>query len=391
MPKPICLLIAQTFPPLLGGSAEVHAALARHATGGIAVLTARQDHRTGRDYPGWAAQDVAQPFEVRRVKMIRPPLGEAALGNRLARRLNQGWAALRLAGAVTAAVIRLRPTTLCVCDDDALPWLPGFARHVLRRRVLVLCHGDDLAARDPAAIRARARGFRAAHMMVAASAHAARRLVVPFGVHSSRIATIPNGVALERFRPMQPDPALRARLGLEGRRIILAPARLVPRKGVDRLIEALPTVLARHPDAALLVVGDGPQRSSLEAMAAGLPVRFAGGVPAADMPAHYALAEIVALPNRAEPGEEDGLPLVILEAMACGRPVLGGRAGGTPEAVQDGETGLLVEGGDAAAIAEALLRLLHDPDLAMRLAASGLTAMYRQGWEDRAAAFLRLC
>ncbi len=388
MPAPRCLLVAQTFPPLLGGSAGVHAALARHAGGAVAVLAARRDHRTGEEYPGWRAADAAQPFPVRRVAMIRPPMGAAAPAGRLRRGLHRHAAALRLALAVTLAVARLRPRTVCVCDEDALPWLPGFARRVLRRRVLVLCHGDDLAAAPGEERRA---ALRAAHRVVAASAHAARRLAGPFGVDPARIATIPNGVALELFQPRAPDPALRARLGLEGRRVLLAPTRLVARKGVDRLIAALPAVLARHPGAALLVVGDGPQRPALEAMAAGLPVRFAGAVPAAAMPAFYALAEIVALPNRAEPGEEDGLPLVILEAQACGRPVLGGRAGGTPEAIADGETGLLVEGNDAGAIAAALCRLLDDPALAGRIAAVGLASARRQGWEARAAAFLALC
>ncbi|MFL1463413.1 glycosyltransferase family 4 protein [Roseococcus sp. DSY-14] len=388
MPRPRCLLVAQTFPPLLGGSAEVHAALARHAGGAVAVLTARRDHRTGQEHPGWQAEDAAQPFPVHRLAMIRPPLGAAAPAGRLRRRLHRLALALRLAAALAWLVLRHQPRAVCVCDDDALPWLPGFARRVLRRRVLVLCHGDDLAG---APTPARRRALGAAHRVVAASAHAARRLAGRFGVDPARVATIPNGVDLARFRPLPPDPALRAALGLEGRRVLLAPARLVPRKGVDRLLAALPAVLARHPDAALLVAGDGPQRPALEAMAAGLPVRFAGAVAAAGMPALYALAEVVALPNRADPGEEDGLPLVILEAQACGRPVLGGRAGGTPEAIADGATGLLVEGDDAPAIAAALCRLLDDPALAARLGAAGLESARRQGWQARAAAFLALC
>lgn len=109
------------------------------------------------------------------------------------------------------------------------------------------------------------------------------------------------------------------------------------------------------------------------------------------MPGLYALAELVALPNRAEPGESDGLPMVVLEAMACGRPVLGGLAGGTPEAVTQGETGLLVDGRDPAAIAAAVLGLLGDAVLAARLGAGAAAAARGWGWEARTAAFLGLC
>lgn len=175
--------------------------------------------------------------------------------------------------------------------------------------------------------------------------------------------------------------------------MLLAASRLVPRKGFDRLIEALPAIRARHPDVVLLVVGEGPQRPALEAMAeaagGAAAVRFAGAMPAAAMPGLYALAEMVVLPNRAEPGESDGLPMVVLEAMACGRPVIGGRAGGTPEAVAEGRTGLLVDG--AAAIAAAVLRLLDDPALAGRLSAGARAAAEGWGWEARLAAFLALC
>jgi phosphatidylinositol alpha-1,6-mannosyltransferase len=109
------------------------------------------------------------------------------------------------------------------------------------------------------------------------------------------------------------------------------------------------------------------------------------------MPALYALAAFVALPNRAEPGESDGTPLVFLEANACGRPVIGGRAGGTEDAVTDGVNGLLVQGEDTGAIAAAALRLLDDPALAARLAAGGLAAARDAGWDARTREFLALC
>ncbi len=395
-PVPRCLLVAHTFPPVLGGSAGVYAALARHAGGAIAVLTSRTNHRTGQEMPGWREADAAQPFPVARIGLVRPPLAEAAPKGRLARNLAWGGRALVLAAAVAREARRHRADAVCVCDDETVGWLVPFARRMLRRRALVYCHGDDLVQQDPAAIAARRRWFDAADMVVAAGGFAAERLREAYGVPSSKLAVIPNGVDLDHFRTGPPDPALRARLGIAAeRRVILAATRLVPRKGVDRLIEALPAIRARHPRALLVVAGDGPQRAALERMAEDAggaeAVRFVGVVAAPEMPALYRLAEILALPNRAEPGESDGLPLVFLEAGACGIPVVGGHAGGTPEGVEHGRNGLLVPGEDSGAIAAAILSILDDPARAAALSAGGLAMAQERGWPVRARTFLGLC
>jgi phosphatidylinositol alpha-1,6-mannosyltransferase len=391
MPRVRCLLVAQTFPPVLGGSAEVYAALARHAEGAVAVLTARRDHMTGREHANWAVVDAALPHPVRRIDLIRPVTGRAARGPRLWRHLAWLAGSLRLAAAVAAEARRHPGAAICIGDDDVQGWLVPFARRVLGRRALIYCHGDDLVETSARRRAWRRRWFDAADVVIAAGEFAAERLAQGYGVLPGKIARLPNGVDLARFGPRPAPPGLRAALGLEGRRVILTATRLVPRKGVDRLIAALPAILAREPSAALLVVGEGPQRPALEAAAAGLPVRFAGAVAAAEMPGLYALAEIFALPNRAEPGESDGLPLVLLEALASGLPVLCGTAGGVQEAVRDGETGLTVSGDRVDAIATGLLRLLEDPIQAARLAAAGRASVQRRGWASRAEDFLALC
>lgn len=395
MAAPRCLLVAHTFPPVLGGSAVVYAALAAAAGGAIVVLTSRLDHRTGREQPSWRALDAAAPYAVHRLGLVRPPLEAAARRNALLRHAIWALRAGLLAATVGWLVRRHRIGAVCVCDDETVGWLVPFVRHMLRRRALVYCHGDDLVQTDARIVRARARWFASAHAVVAAGTFAAARLEQGYGVPRARIAVIPNGVDLARFHPLPPSPELREKLALRGRRVILAPARLVPRKGIDRLIAALPLIRAAHPDIALLVAGDGPQRAALQQLAAASgcaeAVRWAGAVPAADMPGFYALAEFAALPNRAEPGESDGVPLVFLEANACGRPVIGGRAGGTAEVVTDEVNGLLVDGNDPAAIAAACLRLLADPALAARLRTGALTAAAASGWAGRAGCFLALC
>lgn len=382
----LCLLVAHTFPPLVGGSAAVYEALARRAGGEIAVLTSRRDHRTGAEREGWREADQGAPYPVHRLGLVRPPLA-GGLAATLA------WAprAMLLAATVARLARRHRVRAVCVCDDETVGWLVPFVRRALGLRVLVYCHGDDLVQTDPRAVARRSRHLAAAHAVVAASAFAARRLEEGYGVALERIAPIPNGVDLDRFRPGPADPRLVEALGLAGRRVILAATRLVPRKGVDRLIAALPAVRTAVPEATLIIAGDGPQRGELERMARGLPVRFLGAQPPERMPDLHRLAEVVALPNREEPDEADGIPMTLLEAQACGRPVIGGRAGGTPEAIADGETGLLVDGDDAAAIASALVRVLSDRALAERLSAGALAVSAGRDWRERTQAFLALC
>ena len=391
MTPPRCLLVAHTFPPVLGGSAQVYEALARAAGGAIMVLTSRCDHATGREQPGWQALDAALPFPVVRRALVRPPLATAP-GGGVRRRLGWGRQAAGLAWQVAGLVRRHAIPAVCVCDDESVGWLVGFTRHALGRVAAIYCHGDDLAATDRREVRRRARYLAAADVVFAASGFARARLIEAYGVAPARIVTLANGVDAARFAPRPPAPALIARYGLAGRRVILAPARLVPRKGIDRLIAALPAILARHPDVVCLVVGDGPQRAALEALAGRLgvaaAVRFAGAVAAAEMPAQYALAELVALPNRAEPGEIDGIPLVLLEANAAGRPVIAGREGGAPEVVTEERNGLLVDGTDPAAIADAACRILGDAGLRATLEAGALAAARDAGWPARAAALL---
>ncbi len=382
----LCLLVAHTFPPLLGGSAAVYEALARRAEGEIAVLTSRCDHRTGAEREGWREADHDAPYPVHRLGLVRPPLAGG-----LASTLTWVPGAALLAATVARLVRRHGVRAVCIADDDTVGWLVPFVRRALGVRALVYCHGDDLVQTDPRAIARRRRHLAAAHTVIAASAFAARRLEEAYGVARERIALIPNGIDLDRFRPGPPNPRLAKALGLTGRRVILAATRLVPRKGVDRLIAALPAVRAAVPNVALVVAGDGPQRPALEAMAQGHPVLFLGAQKAERMPDLYRLADVVVLPNRAEPGEADGIPMTLLEAQACGLPVIAGRAGGAPEAVRDGETGLLVDGEDAGAIAAALVRVLTDRALAARLAAGALAVSSGRDWRQRTEAFLALC
>ena len=136
------------------------------------------------------------------------------------------------------------------------------------------------------------------------------------------------------------------------------------------VIRALPILCGTIPDLSYVIVGDGPFRDQLESLALSLGVRnrvvFLGQVSDEDLPDMYALADVFVMPSRECLSENDveGFGMVFLEANACGKPAVGGRSGGIPEALVDGVTGFLVDPHDPKGVAAALIRLLTSKDLA---------------------------
>ncbi len=198
------------------------------------------------------------------------------------------------------------------------------------------------------------------------------------------------GADVDAFRPDLAVEEVLERHGLADRRVIACVSRLVPRKGQDVLIQAMPRIRARVPEAALLLVGGGPYRRRLEAMAASEPagaVVFAGQVSEADLPRYYRAGEVFAMPCRTRRGglEVEGWGNVFIEAAACGRPVVVGDSGGAREALVDGATGLLVDGGSVEAVADAVASLLEDPARARAMGTAGRERVERHFTWPRAA------
>ncbi|MEU8033034.1 glycosyltransferase family 4 protein [Streptomyces sp. NPDC049099] len=201
---------------------------------------------------------------------------------------------------------------------------------------------------------------------------------------ASRMVQLPPGVDEKTFHPDSGGDEIRARLGLTDRPVVVCVSRLVPRKGQDTLIRAMPRILAAEPDTVLLIVGGGPYERDLRRLAAetgvGGSVRFTGAVPWSELPAHYGAGDVFAMPCRTRRGglDVEGLGIVYLEASATGLPVVAGDSGGAPDAVLDGETGWVVRGGDPTEAAERIVTLLGDPELRRRMGERG-----RQWVEER--------
>jgi len=204
----------------------------------------------------------------------------------------------------------------------------------------------------------------------------------------SRRAVSAHGVPAEHVTVIRPGPALDAQMEsdasreemgprLDGR-ILLSVSRLVDRyKGHDMVIRALPLILAKVPDVRYVIVGDGWLRPDLERLAVSLGVQdaviFAGEVSDAALDAWYRRCDVFILASRESgvDGGSEGYGIVFVEANLRGKPVIGGRSGGIPDAVLDGVTGLLVNPSDVGEVADAVVQLLNDPTLAARLGDEG--------------------
>ncbi len=226
------------------------------------------------------------------------------------------------------------------------------------RPFVLSIHGTDVTrfAGHPIAWPVIRQVVRRAHRVVCNSSFTAG-YIRDLGVPDSRIDVLPCiGVDTDRFHPAD-------NLHMEG--AVLFVGNLTLQKRPDVLLEAFTRVSKAFPGKRLLFVGDGPQRKKLEERAGHLGIEnrvsFLGAVPNAELPRIYRKAHVLVLPS-----EKEGLGQVVMEAMACGLPVLASRDGGIPDLVKNGETGFLFNPGDIGALAGYLKNLLKDPEKAIR-------------------------
>ncbi|AXH94117.1 glycosyltransferase family 4 protein [Micromonospora aurantiaca] len=361
------LLITNDFPPRPGGiQSFVHNLAVRQQPGSVVVYAS--------SWRGAEKFDADQPFEVvrERTRVLLPtPL--------IARR------AARLARAYDCDTVwfgAAAPLGLLAA---------GLRRRAGIRRAVALTHGHEVGwAALPGARSALRRIGRGVDVTTYLGEYTRARLArVLDGL--TELRRLAPGVDVDTYHPDVDGGRVRSRLGLADRPVVVCVSRLVPRKGQDMLIRALPEIRRRVPDAALLVVGGGPYRSTLEKLARqnGLErdVVFTGSVPSAELPAHYAAGDVYAMPCRTRNRglDVEGLGIVYLEASATGLPVVAGDSGGAPDAVREGETGYVVGGRDVAQLADRVATLLADRDLARQFGAAGRAWVEREWrWETQA-------
>lgn len=290
---------------------------------------------------------------------------------------------LMLPGPVVDARMRrliaeLRIDTVWFGAAAPLALLAQRARQAGATRVLASTHGHEVGwSMVPLARSVLRRIGEGTDVVTFVSRYTRARTASAFGP-AAALEHLPPGVDTDRFRPDAASRSeLRARYRLGQRPAVVCVSRLVPRKGQDMLIRALASIRRRVDGAALVIVGGGPYLSALRRLAqrCGVAehVTFTGGLPPDELPGHYALADVFAMPCRTRGGglDVEGLGIVFLEASATGVPVVAGRSGGAPETVQHNETGIVVDGRSANEVAGAISELLADPDRAAAMGAAG--------------------
>ena len=351
------VMLSNSFPPQIGGIQE-------HVSN-LAQTLARQGHQlqivTVRRNKSERVRDTFAGLDVIRVPQLNLP-----------RTLTTQYLAI-----TTALLIAMRLRGQADVVHYHTFWPDAFTAFVVNKFVPTVYTAHEsrflLMAEQPKSRRWLKLALRPFQGILAPSTElleATRQL----GVSSEKSAFIANAVDASKFRPGVTGERVRERYGIPlDHCLILCPRRLVPKNGLEFLIESLPLIRRRFSGASVLIAGAGPERESLEARVRELGLQeyviFAGSQDNDDLPEFYAAADIVAIPSLKEATSIAGL-----EAMASARAVVATNVGGLPEIIEDGVSGLLVPPRDPEALALAITRLIEMPELRKQL---GLAARAR--------------
>ena len=325
------------------------------AVGGMVLAPVPWVPPFGRLNPAWASHTGAEPVERRHDIVVHHPRFPAIprIGMNIAPRL--------LYRASIGPVTRLIRSNGAPFDliDAHYAYPDGVAAAWLGRRfglpVVITVRGSDVTEYPdfPVPRRLLRQAFTDAAAIITVSA-GLKDAVVALGVPADKVTVLRNGVDLMAFRPVEDRDAARTALGLTGQ-VLLSVGHLIPRKGHDLVISALPDL----PDWRLVIAGSGPERGTLEALARTLGVagrvRFLGQIPHAELPTLYSAADLLVLASQRE-----GWANVLLESMACGTPVLASPIPGNPEVVQTRAAGLIMEDRSPAGVARGVRDFARD-------------------------------
>jgi phosphatidyl-myo-inositol dimannoside synthase len=352
------LLLTGVFPPKTGGSGrwlwDIYRQLPREK-----VVIVAGDHAEAAPF------ESTHDLNVYRLPFFFPDYGTISVNgfNRYRR--------------VTRRVLRIavKERVATIHCGALLPdgWIGQLVAKKLELPLLVYLHGEELCyTASSRQLNWMARRVLRYASTVVVNSHNTRRIARDhWGVSEEKLRVLHPGVDCERFTPVERSAEVRQRLGWGERPVILTVGRLQKRKGQDLLIRALSAIRGRVPDVLYAIVGEGDERANLERLAEQLGlnshVRFHGEPPDADLPECYQQCDLFVLPNRRIGDDLEGFGIVLLEAQACGKPVIAGDTGGTVETMQVGQTGNVadVERGDL--LADSICALLRQPRLRLSM------------------------
>lgn len=364
------LVLTELFLPTKGGTA-VWAAEVYKRLGGkeIHIITA--------DVPGAAEVDAVHPNSIHRLDLKRVPWLKPESLMVYARFFFKSlWLTFTHRFDAIHAFRAL--------PEGLVAWLVA---RLTFRSVVIYAHGEELTTWG-SGWKFKAMRFALRHAdTVIANSEYTRDELLKLGVPEDRIHLIHPGVDVERFRPGLPCDDLKQVIGLASdEKLILSVGRLSRRKGFDMVIRSLPELISQGIRVRYALIGIGEDHDYLNNLSRELGVEdrvhMLGHVSPEDLPRWYNACDVFAMPNREISGDTEGFGMVFIEAAACGKPVVAGRAGGTGAAVLDGETGYRVDGNEVASIGASLARLLGDKTLADRLGGAGYRRSHNEfSWQ----------
>ncbi|MES2408235.1 MAG: glycosyltransferase family 4 protein [Pseudomonadota bacterium] len=367
---PRYLVLTELFLPTKGGTAVWFAEVYRRLSG-------KETHIVTADVPGAIEVDACHPNTVHRINMRRVPwLRPESLGmyvNLFAKSL---WLAItHRFDAIHAG--RALPEGLTAWLVARLTFHP----------VVIYAHGEELTTWGNGG-KYKAMRFALRHAdYVIANSEFTRDELLKMDVTPERITLIYPGVDVVRFRPGLACDDLRQSVGVGAMgKLILSVGRLSRRKGFDQVIKSLPALVQAGLEVQYALIGIGEDQDYLLDLArehdVAERVHLLGHVSADDLPRWYNACDVFAMPNREINGDTEGFGMVFIEAAACGKPAIAGRAGGTGAAVVDGATGLRVDGTQLAMVEKALQQMLQPGNTPAVMGQAGLTrALNDFSWE----------
>jgi phosphatidylinositol alpha-1,6-mannosyltransferase len=340
------------FPPIVGGSGRWMWELYRRLPRDNFVMAVG-------DHPEAAEFDATHDFDVHRLPIAFSNYGTLSpAGFNRYRRI--ALCILRLAREREVAAIHCG----ALFPDG---WIGRLVSKKLRLPLLVYLHGEEVGFTNSSRQLhwMAQRILRDADRVIVNSNNTRRIAVDHWRVADAKIHLVYPGVDTERFVPAERSLQVRTRLGWGDRPVVLTVGRLEKRKGHDILLQALPAIRRQFPEVLYAVVGDGDERNRLEQLTVDLGLRdhvsFHGELSEEHLVECYQQCDLFVLPNRGISGNIEGFGIVLLEAQSTGKPVIAGESGGTREAMQVSQTGLIVDCSGPSMIAAEINKLLSNP------------------------------
>ncbi|MBN2119585.1 MAG: glycosyltransferase family 4 protein [Candidatus Omnitrophica bacterium] len=357
MEKKKTFIYSHDFPPIAGGGATYSYNLARQLSSlghEIVVLAPRSRNKNCRDIDDKAG------FRIVRM----PNRDKSTIKNIL-------WGIPYF----IYVLFKFRPEMVILIDMES-QFVASIIRKVYKFDYIVTVHEASIISnifsrKNKVKISLLKNLYGKAHYVLVVSNYL-KGIIEKLGLRESeKIEVISIGIDRDQFSIFEDSKKLRNSIARDDQKILLTVARLEPRKGVDRLIKALPKIIDKVPNVKYLIVGDGEDKVRLKTLVNNYSlqdyVQFTGYVSNEEIIKYYDLSDVVVFPSVLQDGKGEGLGLVLCEAGARGKPIIAGNCGGVPEIIKDNETGLLVNPENTEELAQKAVQLLMDKELSARL------------------------